>query len=96
MNDLWAPLRATTQARIGLGRTGNSLPTRRVLELRAAHAAARDAVHDPLDVDGLVARLRGITAGGGLGEPLQVRSRADSRGEYLRRPDLGRSPDDLS
>lgn len=96
MSDLWAPLRAATQARIGLGRAGNSLPTRRVLEFRTAHAAARDAVHDPLDVDGLVQRLRGITVDGGIGEPARVRSRAASRGEYLRRPDLGRTPGDLS
>lgn len=91
-HDIWAPLRATTQARIGLGRAGNSLPTRRVLEFQAAHAAARDAVHDPLDVDGLVERLHEI----GVGEPLRVSSRAASRSEYLRRPDLGRSPADLS
>jgi ethanolamine ammonia-lyase small subunit len=91
-NDIWAPLRATTQARIGLGRAGNSLPTRRVLEFQAAHAAARDAVHDPLDVEGLIARLHGI----GIGEPLRVCSRAASRSEYLRRPDLGRSSADLS
>ncbi len=90
--DGWAPLRATTRARIGLGRAGNSLPTRRVLEFQAAHAAARDAVHDPLDVDDLVARLRGI----GVEGPLRVASRASSRGEYLRRPDLGRCPADLS
>jgi ethanolamine ammonia-lyase small subunit len=92
MTDLWAPLRTTTQARIGLGRAGNSLPTRRVLEFQAAHAAARDAVHDPLDVDALVGRLHQI----GIGETLRVCSRARSRGEYLRRPDLGRSPADLS
>lgn len=92
IRDAWAPLRAATQARIGLGRAGNSLPTRRVLEFQAAHAAARDAVHDPLDVDDLVERLRDI----GVSEPLRVRSRATSRGEYLRRPDLGRSPADLS
>ena len=72
-NDIWAPLRATTPARIGLGRAGNSLPTRRVLEFQAAHAAARDAVHDPLDVDGLIARLHDI----GIDEPLRVRSRGD-------------------
>lgn len=94
MSDLWAPLRATTQARIGLGRAGNSLPTRRLLEFQAAHAAARDAVHEPLDVDALTVRLRDI--GAGLGEPLRVCSRAASRAEYLRRPDLGRSPADLS
>ncbi|OBG59592.1 ethanolamine ammonia-lyase subunit EutC [Mycobacterium sp. E3339] len=92
MTDVWAPLRATTQARIGLGRAGDSLPTRRVLEFQAAHAAARDAVHDPLDVDGLVQRLGEV----GIEAPLRVCSRAGSRGEYLRRPDLGRSPADLS
>jgi ethanolamine ammonia-lyase small subunit len=91
-NDVWAPLRATTQARIGLGRAGDSLPTRRVLEFQAAHAAARDAVHDPLDIDGLIQQLGDI----GIDEPLRVRSRATSRSEYLRRPDLGRSPADLS
>ncbi|WP_172603612.1 ethanolamine ammonia-lyase light chain EutC, partial [Rhodococcus ruber] len=37
--DFWAPLRSSTQARIGLGRAGDGLPTARVLEFRAAHAA---------------------------------------------------------
>ena len=90
--DVWAPLRRTTQARIGLGRAGNSLPSQRVLEFKAAHSAARDAVHVPLDVAALTAELEPL----GLGAPLHVTSRASSRGEYLRRPDLGRTPDDLS
>lgn len=90
--DVWALLRQATQARIGLGRAGNSLPTRRVLEFQAAHAAARDAVHDPLEVDGLAAQIRSI----GIGSPLVVRSQATSRSEYLRRPDLGRKPADVS
>ena len=88
----WDALRTTTQSRIGLGRTGDALPTRRVLEFAAAHAAARDAVHQPLDADDLVARARDL----GLGEPVVVTSRAADRGEYLRRPDLGRVPVDLS
>ncbi|WP_229660823.1 ethanolamine ammonia-lyase subunit EutC [Marmoricola endophyticus] len=90
--DPWEPLRGLTQARIGLGRSGSSLPTRRVLEFRAAHAAARDAVHEPLDVDGLVAALGELD----LGDVAQVSSCAGSRGEYLRRPDLGRRPAGLS
>ena len=49
--EFWDELRKTTQARIGLGRAGNALPTRQVLELAAAHAAARDAVHEPLHVE---------------------------------------------
>lgn len=92
MDDVWAVLRNATQARIGLGRAGNSLPTRRVLEFNAAHAAARDAVHDPLDVDRLAEQISGI----GIGVPLRVHSQATSRDEYLRRPDLGRIPADLS
>ncbi|WAC91100.1 ethanolamine ammonia-lyase subunit EutC [Mycobacterium sp. Aquia_213] len=91
-NDIWAPLRTTTQARIGLGRAGNSLPTRRVLEFQAAHAAARDAVHEPLDVDDLIKQLDDID----IDLPLRVHSQATSRSEYLRRPDLGRRPADLS
>ncbi|MDL9938132.1 ethanolamine ammonia-lyase subunit EutC [Gordonia sp. ABSL1-1] len=90
--DLWADLRRTTQARIGLGRSGNSLPTQRVLEFQAAHAAARDAVHDPLDVDELTSRIAGL----GVGDPVHIASRAASRAEYLRRPDLGRLPRDLT
>ncbi|MFF0545477.1 ethanolamine ammonia-lyase subunit EutC [Nocardia thailandica] len=88
----WAELRRSTQARIGLGRTGDALPTGDVLALRTAHAAARDAVHEPLDVAALTARIAEL----GFGTPIPVTSRAGSRSEYLRRPDLGRLPADLS
>ncbi|NUS92232.1 MAG: ethanolamine ammonia-lyase subunit EutC [Nocardia sp.] len=86
--EFWLGLRSFTQARIGLGRAGDALPTRRVLEFAAAHAAARDAVHTPLDVPALCARLAEL----GAGEPVHVASRARDRAEYLRRPDLGRLP----
>lgn len=89
--DFWDVLRSTTQARIGLGRAGDALPTRRVLEFQAAHAAARDAVHEPLDVGTFAAAVAEV----GLGEPLLVTSQAANRSEYLRRPDLGRAPADL-
>ncbi|SHH42144.1 Ethanolamine ammonia-lyase light chain [Jatrophihabitans endophyticus] len=85
---LWDELRRTTRARIGLGRAGNALPTTAVLELAAAHAAARDAVHEALDVDALAADL----VAAGFPEPVRTTSRAGSRAEYLRRPDLGRVP----
>ncbi|MFI2232235.1 ethanolamine ammonia-lyase subunit EutC [Nocardia testacea] len=86
----WNDLRSFTQARIGLGRAGDALPTRHVLEFAAAHAAARDAVHIPLEVPALCARLAEL----GMGEPIHIRSRARDRAEYLRRPDLGRLPAD--
>jgi len=87
----WDQLRLTTQSRIGLGRAGNALPTTRVLEFSVAHAAARDAVHIPLDVEALAARIAAV----GLGVPALVASKAAGRGEYLRRPDLGRLPASL-
>ncbi|MDY6810096.1 MAG: ethanolamine ammonia-lyase subunit EutC [Actinomycetota bacterium] len=90
--DIWSELRRTTQARIGLGRAGNSMPSRRVLEFQAAHAAARDAVHEPLDVDDLADQLGDLD----LPAALRVESQAHSRSEYLRRPDLGRRPADVS
>ena len=87
-DDFWDALRRTTQSRIGLGRAGNGLPMKAELEFRAAHAAARDAVHDELDVAALSARLKALW----LGDPVVVASRAADRAEYLRRPDLGREP----
>lgn len=88
----WDELRLSTQARIGLGRTGDSLPTRRVLEFRSAHAAARDAVHMPLEVESFAVDVEKA----GIGAPVVVTSKASSRAEYLRRPDLGRVPEDVS
>ncbi|MGY1829608.1 ethanolamine ammonia-lyase subunit EutC [Geodermatophilus sp. SYSU D01180] len=83
-NDPWAVLRSATRARVALGRAGDALPTHRELEFRAAHAAARDAVHSPLDVDAVRAAL--------AGEVLTVASAAPDRATYLQRPDLGRQP----
>lgn len=87
----WDQLRLTTQSRIGLGRAGNALPTTHVLEFNAHHAAARDAVHIPLDVPEFAADIAAV----GLGQPAVVASQANSRSEYLRRPDLGRLPASL-
>lgn len=86
--DFWAALRPTTTARVGLGRAGDSVPTRRLLELQAAHAAARDAVHASLDVDAMTAALAAL----GLGDPVLLQSAAPDRATYLARPDLGRTP----
>ncbi|MBU3061016.1 ethanolamine ammonia-lyase subunit EutC [Nocardia sp. NEAU-G5] len=91
-DDLWRPLRAHTRARIGLRRAGDTLATTEVLALRASHALARDAVRTALDTDALRATLAGL----GLSSPVHVRSAAGDRDRYLRRPDLGRTPADLT
>jgi ethanolamine ammonia-lyase small subunit len=78
-------LRDLTPARVGLGRSGASMPTRALLEFTLDHARARDAVHAAFDASAIVADLRDL----GL-EAFEVASRARDRKDYLRRPDLGR------
>ncbi|MGW7539616.1 ethanolamine ammonia-lyase subunit EutC [Streptomyces sp. NPDC054770] len=87
-DELWPLLRRHTQARIGLGRSGSALPTRHRLDLQAAHAAARDAVHSPFEPDVVAAGLAGLPT-------VRVRSAAGDRSTYLQRPDLGRRLDPL-
>ncbi len=82
----WRGLRRFTDARIGLGRVGVSLPTRELLTFQIAHAQARDAVHLPLDSARLAEDLREL---GGLGDPLILHSAAESRDDYLRNPPKG-------
>jgi len=81
-------LRNLTPARVGLGRAGASLPTSALLEFTLDHARARDAVHAEFDISAIAAGLDAL----GL-RTLQVSSCAQSREDYLRRPDLGRKLD---
>jgi ethanolamine ammonia-lyase small subunit len=77
-------LRDFTPARVGLGRTGHSLPTRELLRFQLDHARARDAVYEELDPSWIP-----------YGHVV-LRSRAPDRAVYLRRPDLGRRLDPAS
>lgn len=81
----WETLREFTGARIALGRTGASLPTRELLKFGMAHAQARDAVHQVFDSEVLANALENA----GL-KTLTVHSAAQTREQYLCRPDLGR------
>ncbi|OKO69404.1 ethanolamine ammonia-lyase subunit EutC [Bradyrhizobium sp. AS23.2] len=81
-------LRSFTPARVALGRSGASVPTKPLLDFTLDHARARDAVHAAFDAPRLVADL------GELGLVVaEARSRAADRRDYLRRPDLGRQLD---
>jgi len=86
--DPWARFRAATRARIGLGRSGDSVPTGALLDFQLAHARARDAVHGTVDFDALAEEI-------GL-PTIRVDSAAANRDSYLRRPDLGRRLDESS
>lgn len=78
-------VRAKTPARLLAGRSGAAYRTNTQLELREAHAAARDAVRAEFDL---------VTSLGkdfvGKWTLLGVSSQAATKDEYLLRPDLGR------
>ena len=84
-------LRDLTPARVGLGRTGSGMPTKALLEFTLDHARARDAVHAAFDVPALISGLNDLVL-----QSFQVSSRAQSRKDYLGRPDLGRKLDQAS
>jgi ethanolamine ammonia-lyase small subunit len=84
-------IRARTPARLLVGRAGAAYRTNTQLDLREAHAAARDAVRAELDLQSVfgaefVRRW----------ELFEVRTNARRKDEYLLRPDLGRHFDDAS
>nr|WP_299909235.1 ethanolamine ammonia-lyase subunit EutC [Sphingomonas bacterium] len=78
-----ARLRSLTQARIGLGRAGQALPTGAMLDFQLAHARARDAVAARFETDGFSDAIGGRAV-------IEVASRAGDPATYLQRPDLGR------
>ncbi|WP_418358824.1 ethanolamine ammonia-lyase subunit EutC [Shewanella basaltis] len=86
----WRDLRQFTDARIGLGRAGISLPTAELLAFQLSHAQARDAVNLPLDISRLTTLLSTTSVLENLDPPLEVTSQAIDRLTYLQRPDLGR------
>jgi ethanolamine ammonia-lyase small subunit len=78
-------VRLRTPARLLAGRSGGAYLTTTQLELRAAHAAARDAVRSEFNLEqhlgvDLITRF----------ELFEVSSAARSKDEYLLRPNLGR------
>ncbi|HEX3024800.1 MAG TPA: ethanolamine ammonia-lyase subunit EutC [Chitinophagaceae bacterium] len=83
--DKWQSLKAFTQARIALGRTGISIPVKETLQFKLAHAHARDAVYTQLKTDAIISSLQASKLSHFL-----LHSMATNRNIYLQRPDLGR------
>jgi ethanolamine ammonia-lyase small subunit len=79
-------IRARTPARVLMGRSGAAYRTGTQMELRQAHAAARDAVRDELNLekqfDAAFVKQWGL---------FEVCTQANSKDEYLLQPNLGRS-----
>ena len=92
----WQRLGQFTDARIGLGRAGISLPTNRSLEFQLAHARAQDAVHLPLEIPRLIEDLNQLAALEHAPQIQRLHSRAVDRTTYLQRPDYGRRLDEDS
>jgi ethanolamine ammonia-lyase small subunit len=67
------------------------MPTKALLEFTLDHARARDAVHAIVDIPAVIAGLAEFGV-----RPVQVSSQTRDRGDYLRRPDLGRTLDQAS
>jgi len=95
LSEIVKKVRAQTPARLLAGRSGAAYRTNTQMELREAHAAARDAVRAELDLF--------IGPGDDPGDNFmrkwnlfEVCSRAASKDEYLLRPDLGRHLNDAS
>ncbi len=89
--DIWSQLKRFTDARIALGRVGCSVPTEPLLDFQLAHAQAKDAVLQPLDVAALTAQLVHLKT-----PILSIESCAVDKQHYLKRPDLGRSLSEIS
>ncbi len=76
-------LKQYAPCRLGIGKCGTRYKTDPVLQFRAAHSAAQDAVFSDVDQD--------FVDGMGL---FTVQTKCDSKDTYLTRPDLGRQLSD--
>lgn len=83
--DPWENLRSLSKARIALGNSGGSLPTKEVLSFQADHAFTKDAIYSDLKIEELKEKLEEF------GLPVfQFETKVRDRNEYLKRPDFGK------
>ncbi|NLH01208.1 MAG: ethanolamine ammonia-lyase, partial [Clostridiales bacterium] len=77
--EAYAELKAYAPCRLGIGKAGARYKTDPMLQFRAAHSAAQDAVFNDVDQD-FVNKMGLFT----------VQTQCDCKDTYLTRPDLGR------
>lgn len=77
--EAYAELKAYAPCRLGIGKAGARYKTDPILQFRAAHSAAQDAVFSDVDQE-FVDKMGLFT----------VQTQCDSKDTYLTRPDLGR------
>ncbi|MDY2970822.1 MAG: ethanolamine ammonia-lyase subunit EutC [Butyricicoccus pullicaecorum] len=76
----YAELKANAPCRLGIGKAGARYKTDPMLQFRAAHSAAQDAVFNDVDHD-FVEKQMGLFI---------VQTQCENKDVYLTRPDLGR------
>lgn len=81
-------LNSYTFARVNLPKSGFAIGMSEVLAFRADHAAARDAIFTPFDIPKIQAAINDIYS-----ECVTIASKAQTKEDYLKRPDLGKLPD---
>ena len=91
MSESLKKLKDFTTARVALGRSGHSIPSKAHLKFRLDHAEAKDAVHLPIDYS----KIEEFLAKEGV-DFVTLTSKAGTREVYLQRPDLGREVDTRS
>jgi ethanolamine ammonia-lyase small subunit len=99
LSEMLRKVRARTPARLLAGRSGAAYRTNTQLELREAHAAARDAVRTELNLFTALINDRDDNRGNDFARRrnlFEVSSRAANKDKYLLRPDLGRHLNDES
>lgn len=89
--DPWQGLREFTTARLALGRAGSSVPTYELLNFQMHHARAIDAVYTEFDRKSFATSFSAHDL-----DTLSLNTRAETREEYLLRPDYGRRLSDES
>ncbi len=83
--DPWENFRSLSKARIALGNSGGSLPTKEVLSFQEDHAFTKDAIYSELNEEELLEELQKFDL-----PVFHFQTKVYDKQEYLKRPNLGK------